>query len=103
MQAFSNLLRGLGAGFAPENMLIRGEAPKHPEGLLPDYVKIAQGNIANLADSSDARFLVASLARIAKPLDVRVIANNVEDMAVVDLLDRLGVGQGYASGAPQPW
>ena len=105
VQAFSKLVRALGAGFALDNMLIRGEALKHLEGLLPDYVKIAQGNIANLAESSEARFLVASLARIAKPLDVRVIANNVEDMAVVDLLDSLGVGgyQGYASGAPQPW
>jgi diguanylate cyclase (GGDEF)-like protein len=105
VQAFSALVRGLGAGFALDNMLIRGEALKRLEVLLPDYVKIAPGNTADLASSAEARFLVASLVRIANPLDVRVIANNVEDLALVDTLERLGVGgyQGYASGAPAPW
>ena len=57
-----------------------------------------------MASDNDLRFLVESLIRIVRPLEIKLIAINVEDPAVLDQLAALGFDsfQGYAGDRPAP-
>ena len=53
---------------------------------------------------ADLRFLVESLIRIVRPLDIRLIASNVEDPGLLEQLSMLGFDgfQGFAGDRPGP-
>ena len=72
--------------------------------LLPEYVKLTEGYSRGIASDGDLRFLVESLIRIVRPLEIKLIASNVEDPAVLDQLAELGFDgfQGYAGDRPAP-
>jgi len=57
-----------------------------------------------LVNDPPTRFFVASLVRIANSLDIRVLAQAVEDASMLPLLAELGVYgfQGYAAARPVP-
>lgn len=70
--------------------------------LRPHYIKLSQGYSRELQANADARFLVGSIVRIARSLDIGIFAQAVEDEALVPQLLELGLAgyQGYATGHP---
>jgi len=72
--------------------------------LRPAYIKLAPGYTRDLQASADCRFLVASLVRIARTLEIGIYAQAVEDEGLLPLLVELQVSgyQGYAISQPGP-
>jgi len=70
--------------------------------LRPQYIKLSPGYSYELAGNADCRFLVASLVRIARTLDIEIYAQAIEDEGLIPTLAELGIAgyQGYASSRP---
>ena len=102
---FAASVRALGAGFALDNFGLQRAGLSHLPVLLPAYIKLAADFTRGIAADADNRFMVSSLCRIAQPLEITLIAQAVEDEAVLTTLDELGVGgyQGYVFGQPAPF
>jgi len=67
-------------------------------------VKIDKSFITNLPDSSGDLAIVSTLASMAKALGMKTVAEGVETISQVSLLESLGVDcvQGYYFGHPAP-
>lgn len=102
--AFAAEVRAKGARFAIDGFELSGASLRVVHRLLPEYVKLTQGYSRGIASDGDLRFLVESLIRIVRPLEIKLIASNVEDPAVLDQLAVLGFDgfQGYAGDRPAP-
>ena len=102
--AFAQAIRERGARFALDNFGVHRESIQTLQRLLPDYVKLSASYTAGLREDASKRFFVASLVRIARTLDIAVIAQAVEDPGLLPLLSELGISgfQGYASAVPKP-
>lgn len=103
-RAFASHVRALGAGFAIDNFGLHRAVLSQLPVLLPTYVKLAAEFARGIIDSDDTRFLIMSLARIAQPLDILLIAQAVENESELKPLQELGIDgyQGYISGQPAP-
>jgi diguanylate cyclase (GGDEF)-like protein len=101
-RAFVTRIRSLGAAFAIDNFGLHQQVLSQLPSLLPDYVKLAASFSQNLVEASTTRELITSLARIAQPLDITLIAQAVEYESILPLLTNLGVGgyQGYICSRP---
>ena len=101
---FAAELRSNGARFAIDGFELSGASLRVVHRLLPEYVKLTEGYSRGVATDGDLRFLVESLIRIVRPLEIRLIASNVEDPAVLGQLADLGFDgfQGYAGDRPAP-
>ena len=99
---FAQVLRAAGAGFAMDNFGLHGDAFRCLQLLKPSYVKLNRTLFRELATDREDQFFISSIVKIARPLQVRVIAQAIEDVALLPLLQSLGVDgyQGYASGKP---
>ena len=102
--AFAAEIRATGARFALDGFELSGASLRVMHRLLPEYVKLTEGYSRGIATDEDLRFLVESLIRIVLPLEIRLIASNVEDPAVLEQLAALGFDgfQGYAGDRPAP-
>jgi diguanylate cyclase (GGDEF)-like protein len=100
--AFAAEVRSTGGRFAIDGFELSGPSLRVVHRLLPDYIKLAEGYSRGIASEADLRFLVESLIRIVRPLDIKLIASNVEDPALLDQLAALGFDgfQGYAGDRP---
>ena len=103
--AFVAMLRQAGARFALDNFGLHRESLQHMRALLPAYIKLSRAHTVELRDDEASRFFVASLVRLGAPLDIRVIAQGVEDAAVLPILAGAGVAgyQGYLGGPVSLW
>ena len=101
---FSSEIRALGGRFAVDGFDLSGASLRVVHRLMPEYVKLAESYSRGIAADADLRFLVESLVRIVRPLDIKLIASNVEDPALLDSLAALGFDgfQGYAGDRPAP-
>jgi EAL domain-containing protein (putative c-di-GMP-specific phosphodiesterase class I) len=101
-QDFSGEIRRRGARFALDNFGMLQESLMLVHALRPHYIKLSAGYSRELARSADCRFLVASIVKIARALDIGIFAQAVEDEALVPLLLELGLSgyQGYATDVP---
>lgn len=99
---FAQFLRADGAGFAVDNFGLHRDAFRYLQLLMPNYIKLSHGFFENLAQNREGQFFIASMVKIAQPLDIKVIAQAIEDPSVAPLLRSLGVDayQGYATGMP---
>lgn len=99
---FAQALRAAGAGFAVDNFGLHREAFRYLQLLMPNYIKLNRGFFENLAQNREGQFFIASMVKIAQPLEIKVIAQAIEDAGVTPLLQSLGVDayQGYATGRP---
>jgi EAL domain-containing protein (putative c-di-GMP-specific phosphodiesterase class I) len=99
---FAQLLRAQGAGFAMDNFGLHGDAFRCMQALRPSYIKLNRGFFDDLAQKRDDQFFISSMVKIARPLQIRVIAQAIEDIALLPLLQSLGIDayQGYAGGKP---
>lgn len=99
---FAQLLRAAGAGFAVDNFGLHSDAFRCLQRLMPNYIKLNRGFFDDLAQNREDQFFIASMVKIARPLQIRVIAQAIEDATLVPLLQSLGIDayQGYATGMP---
>jgi len=69
-----------------------------------DFIKIDGSFVRNLLYSSVDRTIVESISEVAHRLGVKTVAEYVEDIAMIPVLQEAGVDfvQGYAIGRPQP-
>ena len=102
--AFAAEVREAGARFALDGFELSGDSLRVVHRLLPEYIKLAENYSRDIATASDLRFLVESLVRIVRPLEIKLIASNIEDPGVLDQLVALGFDgfQGYAGDRPAP-
>ena len=72
--------------------------------LPVDYVKIDVAFVRDLAESAESQHVVAAIVNLAKGFNKRTIAEGVEDLDTLDLLDEYNVdyAQGFAIGRPRP-
>ena len=72
--------------------------------LAVDYLKIDGSFMRNLARDSVNQAMVTAMIKMARSLNFKVIAEQVEDEASVDAARLIGVDylQGYALGRPVP-
>ena len=105
MLAFAVMLRQAGARFALDNFGLHRESLQLMRALLPIYVKLSKAHTVELRDDEASRFFVASLVRLGAPLEIRVIAQGVENEDVLPILTSAGVAgiQGYLVGPPSAW
>lgn len=101
---FAAEVRASGGRFALDGFELSGASLRIVHRLLPEYVKLAESYSKGIATQPDLRFLVESLIRIVRPLDIKLIASNVEDPQLLDQLATLGFDgfQGYAGDRPAP-
>lgn len=101
-ERFAKLLRAGKAGFAIDNFGLHSDAFRCLQLLMPSYIKLSRGFFDDLATNREDQFFVSSMVKIARPLQIRVIAQQIEDAALLPLLASLGVDayQGWAGGKP---
>ena len=101
-QRFSGEVRRRGARFALDNFGLLQESLMLVNALRPHYIKLSSGYSREIARNADCRFLVASIVKIARALDIAIIAQAVEDEALVPLLLELEFSgyQGFAIEMP---
>ncbi len=103
--AFAAMLRHAGARFALDNFGLHRESLHLMRALLPAYVKLSRAHTVVLSEDEASRFFIASLVRLGAPLEIRVIAQGVENDDVLPILSSAGVAgfQGYLVGPPSIW
>jgi len=89
-------LDDFGAGFSSFYFLKRFDV---------DYLKIDGSFVRELAEDNASRLFVRALCDVARGLNKQVIAEWVEDQAVMDILVEMGVqyGQGFLFARPLPF
>lgn len=97
-------LRDLGCRFALDDFGIGFSSFSYLQSLPADYVKIDGSFIRDLDTNLANRALVRAIDTVAHTLGKETIAEQVEDLAAVQVLRDLGVefGQGFALGEPRP-
>jgi diguanylate cyclase (GGDEF)-like protein/PAS domain S-box-containing protein len=101
---FVGVLHGMGCQFALDDFGSGVGSFSNLKNLPLDYLKIDGTFMRNLARDAVNQAMVAAMIKLARTLNFKVIAEQVEDAAAVDMARRMGVDylQGYAIGRPQP-
>jgi len=101
---FVGVLHGMGCQFALDDFGSGVGSFSNLKSLPLDYLKIDGSFIRNLARDSVNQAMVTAMIKLARTLNFRVIAEQVEDSAALDAARRIGVDfvQGYAIARPQP-
>ena len=101
---FVGVLHGMGCQFALDDFGSGVGSFSNLKYLPLDYLKIDGSFIRNLARDPVNQAMVTAMIKLARTLNFKVIAEQVEDSAALDAARRMGVDylQGYAIGRPQP-
>jgi diguanylate cyclase (GGDEF)-like protein/PAS domain S-box-containing protein len=101
---FIGVLHGMGCQFALDDFGRGLSSFANLKNLQLDYLKIDGYFIRNLAVDTVNQAMVTAMIKLARSLNFRVIAEQVEDMSALDSARRAGVDfvQGYQVGRPQP-
>ena len=101
---FVGVLHGMGCQFALDDFGSGVGSFSNLKSLPMDYLKIDGSFIRNLARDSVNQAMVTAMIKLARTLNFRVIAEQVEDSAALDAARRMGVDflQGYAIARPLP-
>ena len=72
--------------------------------LEADYIKIDGSMIKNIDKDKNARMVVETIVNFAKKMDMKTIAEFVENEAILAVINELGIdySQGYHFSAPKP-
>lgn len=97
-------LRALGYGLSLDDFGTGFSSLSHLRQLPVDTVKIDRSFIEDVIDNRGDRVMVAGIIELASHLDMRVLAEGVEEQAQLEVLDSLGCdeAQGYLIGRPMP-
>ena len=100
---FVGVLHGMGCSFALDDFGSGVGSFSNLRTLPMDYLKIDGSFMRNLGRDSVNQAMVAAMIKLARSLDFKVIAEQVEDNASLDMVRQMGVDfvQGYAIGRPQ--
>ncbi|HEX7236675.1 MAG TPA: EAL domain-containing protein, partial [Gammaproteobacteria bacterium] len=90
-QRFINVLHGIGCRFALDNFGSGIGSFANLKHLSLDFLKIDGTYTRNLETDSVNREMVAAMVKLARTLDFRVVAEQVEDQASFEALRSLGV------------
>ncbi len=101
---FVGVLHGMGCQFALDDFGSGVGSFSNLKTLPMDYLKIDGSFMRNLSRDSVNQAMVTAMIKLARTLNFKVIAEQVEDAAALDTARRMGVDyvQGYAIGRPQP-
>jgi diguanylate cyclase (GGDEF)-like protein/PAS domain S-box-containing protein len=101
---FVGVLHGLGCQFALDDFGSGVGSFSNLKNLPLDYLKIDGSFIRNLGRDTVNQAMVTAMIKLARTLNFKVIAEQVEDAAAMEAARRMGVDylQGYAIGRPQP-
>jgi len=101
---FVGVLHGMGCQFALDDFGSNLGSFASLKNLPMDYLKIDGSFMQNLARDSVNQAMVAATIKLARSLNFKVIAEQVEDAAGLDAARSVGVDyvQGYAVGRPKP-
>jgi diguanylate cyclase (GGDEF)-like protein/PAS domain S-box-containing protein len=101
---FVGVLHGLGCQFALDDFGSGVGSFSNLKTLPLDYLKIDGSFIRNLGRDTVNQAMVTAMIKLARTLNFKVIAEQVEDAAALEAARRMGVDylQGYAIGRPQP-
>jgi diguanylate cyclase (GGDEF)-like protein/PAS domain S-box-containing protein len=101
---FVGVLHGMGCQFALDDFGSGVGSFSNLKTLPLDYLKIDGSFIRNLARDSVNQAMVTAMIKLARTLNFKVIAEQVEDSAAMEAARRMGVDylQGYAIARPQP-
>jgi diguanylate cyclase (GGDEF)-like protein/PAS domain S-box-containing protein len=100
---FVGVLHGMGCQFALDDFGSGVGSFSNLKNLPMDYLKIDGSFMRNLAADSVNQAMVTAMIKLARTLNFKVIAEQVEDAAALEAVRRMGVDyvQGYAVGRPQ--
>jgi diguanylate cyclase (GGDEF)-like protein len=101
---FIGVLHGMGCRFALDNFGSGLGSFSNLKNLAVDYLKIDGSFIRNLGRDAVNQAMVTAMIRLARTLNFKVIAEQIEDSASVEAARRMGVDylQGFAIGRPAP-
>jgi diguanylate cyclase (GGDEF)-like protein/PAS domain S-box-containing protein len=101
---FVAVLHGLGCQFTLDDFGASSGALLSLKSLPLNYVKIDGSLMRSLGRDPVSQTLAASMIKLARSLNFKVIAEQVEDAAALEAARNLGVDfvQGYMIGRPQP-
>jgi len=101
---FVGVLHGMGCQFALDDFGSGVGSFSNLRNLPLDYLKIDGSFMRNLGRDAVNQAMVTAMIKLARTLNFKVIAEQVEDTAAVEAARRMGVDylQGYAIGRPQP-
>ena len=101
---FIGVLHGMGCQFALDDFGSGVGSFSNLKNLPLDYLKIDGSFMRNLARDTVNQAMVTAMIELARTLNFKVIAEQVEDTAAAETARRMGVDylQGYAIGRPQP-
>ncbi|MBX5463083.1 MAG: EAL domain-containing protein [Steroidobacteraceae bacterium] len=101
---FVGVLHGMGCKFALDDFGSGVGSFSNLKNLPMDYLKIDGSFMRNLQRDSVNQAMVTAMIKLARTLNFKVIAEQVEDAAALDAARRMGVDyvQGYAIGKPVP-
>ena len=101
---FIGVLHGMGCRFALDDFGSGMGSFSNLKLLAVDFLKIDGSFMRNLARDTVNQAMVTAMIKLARTLNFKVIAEQVEDEASVDAARAIGVDylQGYALGRPVP-
>jgi diguanylate cyclase (GGDEF)-like protein len=101
---FIGVLHGMGCRFALDDFGRGLSSFGNLKHLALDYLKIDGSFIRNLASDSVNQAMVAAMVKLARTLNFKVVAEQVEDDSALEAARRMGVDflQGFQLGRPQP-
>ena len=101
---FVGVLHGMGCQFALDDFGSGLGSFSNLKNLPLDYLKIDGSFMRNLSRDTVNQAMVTAMIELARTLNFKVIAEQVEDSAAAETARRMGVDylQGYAIGRPQP-
>ena len=102
--AFIEALRNFGCRFALDDFGIGYSSFYYLRNLPIDMIKIDGSFVRNLHESPFDRLIVKTINDLATGLNIKAIAEFVENQAITDLLQEIGIdyGQGFHLGKPGP-
>ncbi len=101
---FIGVLHGMGCSFALDDFGSGLSSFANLKNLGMDYLKIDGSFIRTLAHDPINRAMVNAMVDLARTLDIKVVAEHVEDETALSLVRQMGVDfvQGYGIERPRP-
>src|SRR5688572_6587222 len=101
---FVGVLHGMGCQFALDDFGSGVGSFSNLKNLPMDYLKIDGSFMRNLSKDTVNQAMVTAMIKLARTLNFKVIAEQVEDVAALEAARRMGVDyiQGYVIGKPMP-
>ncbi len=101
---FIGVLHGMGCKFALDDFGQGMGSFSNLKHLTMDFLKIDGSFTKNLARDSVNQAMVTAMIKMARTLDFKVVAEQIEDDSAADAARKMGVDyiQGFATGRPQP-